>query len=623
MNTEELNKHIKNYLENDKTNSAIMLTGAWGSGKSYYVKNELSPYLWECGKHKCTAVSLYWITSLSDLSKAIFWELQFSKKAYLKKQKSKPENDKVKKTWFSRICKKGKSWGWLAVGFGKTLLKGLAKTKDIDLDINEKDLERVYKSVDTNGTLVVLEDLERSSIDIIEVLGFVNNLVEQDGVKVLLVSNEEEIIKYKPVDVNSEKERKTVEFVQKYSESKVLTEKSLQYLKIKEKTVRDTIQFVGNTQEAIKSIIETFKDSKLITFSSGENLKNLNEVFERYKITNLRSFVFACQKTVDLYKRFTKTYDESFLKSIFLGNVIFSSRLKAEERVKWDGNRDLSFTLGANDYPLYKFCFDYILLQTFDEQFVELAQTAYQEAQLYDEHKSRNDADLNVIYSYYVQSEKDVLQAIKNIENRLDDINDISFYEYGRLANYLFSIKGVLDCDISKTTEKILSNLEGRGDKIDKYLLFRHGLEIGKESVKKEFDNFKKEIEKALQKNKGAILGFKYTVDDLDRFYNDLYQARGSFVGNNAFAVELDVEKFLELLKQSSADNIYTIRSIFSCIYSSVNIKEFLERDKEVLIVIKDKIANLGAAYAGFDKIQKLQIDWLINDLERIIQKLS
>ena len=41
MHTEELNKHIKNYLENDKTNSAIMLTGAWGSGKSYYVKNEV------------------------------------------------------------------------------------------------------------------------------------------------------------------------------------------------------------------------------------------------------------------------------------------------------------------------------------------------------------------------------------------------------------------------------------------------------------------------------------------------------------------------------------------------------------------------------------------------------
>ena len=47
---------------------------------------------------------------------------------------------------------------------------------------------KVYASVNLTGKLVVLEDLERSGIDILEVLGYVNNLVEQDGVKVLLVS---------------------------------------------------------------------------------------------------------------------------------------------------------------------------------------------------------------------------------------------------------------------------------------------------------------------------------------------------------------------------------------------------------------------------------------------------
>lgn len=38
MDFEQLNNTIKNYLDNDKTNSAIMLTGEWGSGKSYYIK---------------------------------------------------------------------------------------------------------------------------------------------------------------------------------------------------------------------------------------------------------------------------------------------------------------------------------------------------------------------------------------------------------------------------------------------------------------------------------------------------------------------------------------------------------------------------------------------------------
>ena len=45
MNTNQLNQYIKNYLENDKTNSAIMLTGAWGTGKSHYIKNQLISFL--------------------------------------------------------------------------------------------------------------------------------------------------------------------------------------------------------------------------------------------------------------------------------------------------------------------------------------------------------------------------------------------------------------------------------------------------------------------------------------------------------------------------------------------------------------------------------------------------
>ena len=45
MDTNELNIYINNYLENDKTQRAIMLTAPWGSGKSYYIKHSLCPFL--------------------------------------------------------------------------------------------------------------------------------------------------------------------------------------------------------------------------------------------------------------------------------------------------------------------------------------------------------------------------------------------------------------------------------------------------------------------------------------------------------------------------------------------------------------------------------------------------
>ena len=60
---------IENYLTNDKTNSAIMLTGDWGTGKSFYIQNVLKPYLE--GKQKdCIVVSLYGLNDLKDISKA-------------------------------------------------------------------------------------------------------------------------------------------------------------------------------------------------------------------------------------------------------------------------------------------------------------------------------------------------------------------------------------------------------------------------------------------------------------------------------------------------------------------------------------------------------------------------
>ena len=83
MNTNELTKYIKNYLENDKTRSAIMLTGAWGCGKSYYIQNDLVPALTDKEENRCVVVSLYGIKSLEALSKSIYLEVRA--KALIKK----------------------------------------------------------------------------------------------------------------------------------------------------------------------------------------------------------------------------------------------------------------------------------------------------------------------------------------------------------------------------------------------------------------------------------------------------------------------------------------------------------------------------------------------------------
>ena len=76
MTVTELNNYIKHYLEEDKTNTAIMLTGEWGSGKTYYIENELIPFLQDDKKNKCVVISLYGLEDISEISKSIYMELR-------------------------------------------------------------------------------------------------------------------------------------------------------------------------------------------------------------------------------------------------------------------------------------------------------------------------------------------------------------------------------------------------------------------------------------------------------------------------------------------------------------------------------------------------------------------
>ena len=55
----------------------------------------------------------------------------------------------------------------------KTIFKGVTSFLNIDLSHSDEEMQELFESVDFSGKLIILEDLERSGIDIIEVLGYV------------------------------------------------------------------------------------------------------------------------------------------------------------------------------------------------------------------------------------------------------------------------------------------------------------------------------------------------------------------------------------------------------------------------------------------------------------------
>ncbi len=186
-----LNKKIKEYVNNNTYSSALLINGKWGSGKTYYIENELIPYISnkeEMGfKITPIYISLYGVSELSEISKQIFNRITM----FFKWKK-----DSKKANFFVDVAK----------GTVKNLLR---KTifNNFPIEIVEPEDDDYWKYIDEQKAILILDDLERSKIDIIELLGYVNNFVEEYGIKTIIIANEEEI--------KNKMERKNIE--QKYN----------------------------------------------------------------------------------------------------------------------------------------------------------------------------------------------------------------------------------------------------------------------------------------------------------------------------------------------------------------------------------------------------------------------
>ena len=76
MKKGEIVKAIRDYVNNDKANYAVLINGVWGSGKTYLYEHELKKEILktENGKSNRKAniyISLYGITSVEQLSKEL------------------------------------------------------------------------------------------------------------------------------------------------------------------------------------------------------------------------------------------------------------------------------------------------------------------------------------------------------------------------------------------------------------------------------------------------------------------------------------------------------------------------------------------------------------------------
>lgn len=580
MTNLELNQYILHYIKDNHTKSAIMLTAGWGTGKSYYIQKKLIPFLAkkENGAYSCLVVSLYGLKTIEDISKNLYLE---SRLKFLRKKSEKAAAGEL---------------------VAKTIVNGIISLWGVDLYKSERTLQKLYQSIDLSQKLVIFEDIERSKIDIVDILSYTYNLVEQDNVKVLLVANEDEILKHH----NSEPEETSI------------------YLAIKEKTISDTISYKGNLRTAISKLIKQFNNITLNQFTSDDNIDAIIDTMKTLNNYNLRSFQFACQKTSDIFQKIGIASDK-YIRAIFFSVLVFTMQIKNGNFPDWEGTDYLSTKLGTGKFPLYRFCYDYIRWQEFDAAKVQKAFDAHRKYDLYNkDDNSVNDMDLSVLFTYYVHPEKKVLDALHNIENRLNNPEEIRIYSYCKLAYYLVVCQTILEFDYSACKEKMTLNLQKYGKNIDPDILFLNDFDYESESARQQFKDFLQDLQKAINIAFCAKSDFSYHPDDLEPLRRNIIQNKAEMVAGHIFISKFDLEKVVTMLFQCSPLQLQHWRDILFAVYRNALKSDFLDADRLYMSELVEKIESvLSEKEKHMDRIVLLQIRYLISNLKGFVENLS
>ena len=242
---QRLDKIVSQYLKMD-TNYALVITGEWGAGKTYYFNNILKnkikdteTYKDASKKYRPILVSLFGLKSIEEIQTEILLSLNpiFKNKA-------------VK----------------LGVSISKSLIKGILHLKGWGKIYNFVEETDVDKNdwINLNELVICFDDLERISgkLNIEEFIGYVNSLVENDNVKVLIIANEDKI-------------------------------EDKRYKVLKEKVVNNSIEFIQDINESFDSLIkikfEAFPEYKKYLETRKEFIL---EIFSK-KCSNLRILGFA------------------------------------------------------------------------------------------------------------------------------------------------------------------------------------------------------------------------------------------------------------------------------------------------------------------------------------------
>lgn len=237
---EELNQIVRDYLEAQNTDYAIMINGDWGSGKSYYIKHDFFRVVTDVDYKQKLSETESMRAKATEVSTKVHKDQRNSD--HLTKYDAKKYYPFYVSLYgissiedFNRKVADGvHDW----IGKGIEIAKSFVKDK---IGLNLPFSVGVYIP---HNAVLVFDDLERicsDKITPVEVLGLINSYAEHHNKKVIIVCNESEFYKQTTEDNQN---------------SKGVTN----FRKYKEKTIRFAYTYKPNISSVYDAFAKEYQD---------------------------------------------------------------------------------------------------------------------------------------------------------------------------------------------------------------------------------------------------------------------------------------------------------------------------------------------------------------------------
>lgn len=253
----EINKHVVDnldyYLSLPSPEYAFLLCGEWGVGKTHfidaYIENKSEENL------KLIKISLFGLKNVSEINTNIF-------------QKLHPLLGSKSARLAGNIIK-----GAFSMGMKLDIDSDGDSESTLNTKLDKLDFFEFFSDKKKKEIVLVFDDLERSQISTIEVLGFINELVENSQTKVILIANE-----------------------------KVLNEgdNGDKYKDFKEKVIGKTFEI----KHDFSSVLCEFLDG----YSLGDHKESIQYIYNRSNFKNLRKF----KQSIDDFEYLIKNIDDKY-----------------------------------------------------------------------------------------------------------------------------------------------------------------------------------------------------------------------------------------------------------------------------------------------------------------------